>query len=88
MNGTTNDTDYMSIHTPATPTSELSYSFSAAFGIPAYPTETPLFYSSEEEYLESAASVKQELLMQPQKDSCVDGMGHFPCSPNAHDISM
>jgi hypothetical protein len=88
MNGTTNDTDYMSIHTPATPTNELSYSFSAAFGIPTSPTEMSLFYSSEEEYLESAASVKQELVVQPQKDSCVDGMGHFPSSPNAQGTSM
>jgi len=88
MNGTSNDTDYMSIHTPATPTNELSYSFSAAFSIPTYPTEMPLFYSSEEEYLESAASVQQEFVMQPQKDSCVDGMGHFPYGPNAHGISM
>lgn len=81
MNGTTNDTDYMSIHTPSTPTNEPSYSFSAAFGIPTYPTEMPLFYSSEEEYLESAASVRQEFVMQPPKDSRVDGMGHFSVRP-------
>jgi hypothetical protein len=81
MNGATNDTDYMSIHTPATPTNELSYSFSEAFGIPAYPTEMPLFYSGEEEYLENAASVRQELFMQPQKDSCIDGMENFSVRP-------
>lgn len=86
MNGTTNDADYMSIHTPATPTNEPSYSFSAAFGIPTYPTEMPLFYSSEEEYLENVASVKQEFVMQPQKDSCVDGLEYFLYGSNAHGI--
>jgi hypothetical protein len=78
----------MSIHTPATPTNELSYSFSAAFDIPTYPSEMPLFYSNEEEYLENVASRQQEFAMQPQKDSCVDGMKHFPYGPNASGIQM
>jgi hypothetical protein len=78
----------MSIHTPATPTNELSYSFSAVFDIPAYPSKMPLFYSNEEEYLENVASVQQEFAMQPQKDSCVDGMKHFQYGPNASDIQM
>ena len=78
----------MSIHTPATPTNEPSYSFSAAFGIPTYSPEMPLFYSNEDEYLENVASVQQEFGTQPQKDSCIDGMKHFPYGPNASSIQM
>lgn len=88
MDGTTNDADFMSIHTPTTPTNDPSYSFSAAFNIPNYPTEVPLFYGGEEDYQESGASVQHEFVMQPQKDPCSDGMEHFPYGSNPQEISM
>ena len=78
----------MSIHTPTTPTNDLSYSFSAAFAIPTYPIEVPLFYNSEEEHTENAASAQHEFIMQPQKDPCVDGLDHFPYASNPQEISM
>ena len=88
MTGTTNDTDYISIHTPSTPTNDLSYSFSAAFAIPTYSSEVPMFYNGEEEYTEDAASVQHEFVMRPQKDPCTGGMEHFAYGSNPQDISM
>ena len=88
MTGTTNDTDYMSIHTPTTPTNDLSYSFSAAFAIPTYPADVPMFYNSEEDYAENAAAGQHDFVMQPQKDPCSGAMEHFAYGPNAQVISM
>jgi hypothetical protein len=78
----------MSIHTPTTPTNDLSYSFSAAFDMPAYPTDVPLFYNSKEDYAERAASVQREFVMQPQKGPCSDLMECFPYGSNRPEFSM
>jgi hypothetical protein len=88
MDGFANDADYVSIHTPTTPTNDLSYSFSAAFNVPTYPTEVPLFYNGEEDYVERGASVQHEFVMQPHKGPCSDGMEHFPYGSNRQEFSM
>jgi hypothetical protein len=87
MNGSTNDAEYMSINTPATPDNDLSYGFSAAFAVPTYPTEVPLF-CDDEEYMEKGATLQHEFVIQPQKDPYSGGMDHFPYGPNSQEISM
>jgi hypothetical protein len=89
LDGTANDADFVSIRTPTTPTNDLSYHFSAAFNIPNYAAEMPLFYSGEEDYPEhNRAHVQHEFVMQPSKPLCSDGIGQFPYGSNPHEVPM
>jgi hypothetical protein len=88
LDGTTNDADFMSIRTPTTPTNDLAYNFSAAFNIPDYATEVPLFYSGEEDYPDHRAPVQHEFGMPPSKPPCPDGIEQFSYGSNPHEISM
>ncbi len=83
-----NDTDYLSIHTPTTPTNDISYNFSSAFGMPTHYAEASLFYSGEEEYTANTASTQHELVMQPKRDPCIDEIERFHYGSGLHGISM
>ena len=68
------DLDYLSVHTPITPTNEGSYNFSSTFGIQSYNTELPIFYNGDEDFSINHVDSQQDFLIQPKSELGAEDM--------------